>query len=88
MLNQNNVAKELGCSVDTVRQNLRDYNIDSHTTGSWNQSNIIVLNDEQKEVEGKFCMMILGNMIESLLLIKRLKKCQIEKIWMTENDFG
>lgn len=50
MLSQKDVAKELGCSIDTVRQNLRDYNIDSHTRGSWNQSNIIVLNDEQKEI--------------------------------------
>lgn len=31
MLSQDNVAKSLGCSVDTVRQNLYDYNIPIHT---------------------------------------------------------
>lgn len=50
MLSQKDVAKKLGCSVDTVRQNLKDYNINSHVIGSWRQSNIINLNDKQKEI--------------------------------------
>ena len=48
MLSQNDVARELKCSVDTVRQNLRDYNIPAHTPSYHAHEQKIFLNDKQK----------------------------------------
>lgn len=48
MLSQTNVAKELGCSVDTVRQNLRDYNISAHTPNYHAHEQRVFLSDKQK----------------------------------------
>lgn len=48
MLNQKDVAKELGCSVDTVRQNLKDYSIESHTPNYHAHEQKVFLNDKQR----------------------------------------
>lgn len=47
-LSQKKVADYFNVSVDTVVRNLKEYNIESHKLGSWSQSNIVKLNEMQK----------------------------------------
>ena len=49
MLSQSDVAKKFGCSIDTVRQNLRAYNIPSHIPNYHAHMQKIFLNKEQKD---------------------------------------
>ena len=48
MLSQDNVAKELGCSVDTIRKNLKDYGIPIHTPNYHAHEQKVFLNENQK----------------------------------------
>lgn len=47
-LSQQNVAKKLNCSVDTVRQNLKDYNIPIHIPNYNAHQQKVFLNEKQK----------------------------------------
>lgn len=49
-LSQKKTAEYFGCSVDTIVRNLKEYGIESHERGSWVQSDIIKLNNYQKEI--------------------------------------
>lgn len=49
MLSQSDVAEKFGCSIDTVRQNLRTYNISSHIPNYHAHMQKIFLNKEQKD---------------------------------------
>lgn len=49
MLSQNNVAKLLGCSVDTVRRNLYDYNIPIHIPSYNAHQQKVILTENQKD---------------------------------------
>ena len=49
MLSQANVAKELGCSPETVRRNLYDYNIQIHKPNYHAYEQKIFLNEKQKD---------------------------------------
>ena len=48
MLSQKDVAIKLGCSVDTVRENLRKYNISAHTPSYHAHEQKVFLNNQQK----------------------------------------
>lgn len=48
-LSQKKVADYFNVSIDTVVRNLKEYNIESHKLGSWNESNIVKLNEIQKD---------------------------------------
>lgn len=49
MLNQKDVADHFGCSIDTVRRNLKVYNIQSHTPNYHTHKQKVFLNSEQKD---------------------------------------
>ena len=46
MLSQKDVAIKLGCSVDTVRENLRKYNISAHTPSYHAHEQKVFLNNQ------------------------------------------
>lgn len=48
MLSQSNVANIIGCSVDVVRQNLREYNIPIHKSNYHAHEQKIFLSDQQR----------------------------------------
>lgn len=48
MLSQKDTANELGCSVDTIRKNLRKYNISAHTPSYHAHEQKVFLNNQQK----------------------------------------
>lgn len=45
MLSQKKVADIIGCSIDTVRQNLKDYNIPIHIPNYHAHEQKVFLND-------------------------------------------
>jgi DNA-binding CsgD family transcriptional regulator len=49
-LSQKDTAVYFNCSVDTVVRNLKEYEIESHKAGSWSQTDIVQLNEYQKEI--------------------------------------
>lgn len=49
-LSQKKTSEYFGCSIDTIVRNLKEYGIESHICGSWAQSNLIKLNNFQKEI--------------------------------------
>jgi DNA-binding CsgD family transcriptional regulator len=49
-LSQKQVAKYFNCSTWIVQRNLKEYHIESHKLGTWNQSNIVKLTQYQTEI--------------------------------------
>lgn len=78
MLSQKDVAKELGCSVETVRQNLIDYNIPSHTPNYNAHKQKVFLNDKQKNY-------LYGAMLGDGCLVKTKKNINSQFVYTSKS---